>query len=199
MAQSVRLCILGDEIALGVGDERCLGWVGRVMSRTQRDIPIYVMPLAIPGESSSTLAQHWDKEIFSRFSNDSENKLVINLGVADIEQGISPTRSRLNLANILDTVSSYDIDIFVVGPPALPYVDQEALAELSAGYASVCERRNITYVDTFTPLVHHDQWITDFNAGDGIYPRQTGYGLLAWLVLHNGWCEWMGADSYPLL
>ncbi|QPK94398.1 lysophospholipase [Actinomyces sp. zg-332] len=195
MAQSVRLCVLGDEITLGAGDERSLGWLGRVMSRVQRNVPIYVMPLGLPGDTSSTLLDRWEKECFPRFSNTSENKLVINLGVGDITQGISSTRSRLNLANILDSVSAYDIDIFVVGPCALPYIDQHALQELSAGYQNVCERRSIKYVDTFTPLREHDQWLTDFNVGDGLHPGQTGYGLLAWLVLHYGWCEWMGSET----
>lgn len=193
MAQDVRLCVLGDEITLGVGDERSLGWLGRAMSRVQRDIPIYVMPLGMPGDTSSTLLERWEKECFPRFSNNSENKLVINLGVGDILQEISSTRSRLNLANILDSVTAYDIDVFVIGPCALPYVDQAALRELSAGYQSVCERRDVKYVDTFTPLCEHDQWITDFNVGNGLHPGQTGYGLLAWLVLHYGWCDWMGS------
>ena len=198
MADSVRLCILGDEISLGVGDERCLGWVGRVMSRVHRDIPIYTMPLGMPSATSSTLLDNWERECFPRFSNNSENKLAINLGVTDILAEISSTRSRLNLANLLDSISTYDIDIFVIGPCPLPHVNTTALQELSDGYKSVCERRNIQYVDTFTPLREHDQWITDFNVGDGINPGQTGYGLLAWLILHYGWCQWMGSDSVPV-
>ena len=194
MSQSVRLCVLGDEITLGVGDERCLGWLGRVMSRVERDIPIYTMPLGIPGDTSSNLLERWEKDCFPRFSNDSENKLVINLGVGDITREISSTRSRLNLANMLDSIYSYDIDVLVIGPSPLPYVEQSAIRELSAGYESVCERRGIKYIDTFTPLCEHDQWLSDFNVGDGIHPGQTGYGLLAWLVLHYGWCEWMGSN-----
>jgi hypothetical protein len=32
-------------------------------------------------------------------------------------------------------------------------------------------------------------------AGDGVHPGQAGYGLLAWLVLHNGWADWLGVEA----
>jgi acyl-CoA thioesterase-1 len=28
-------------------------------------------------------------------------------------------------------------------------------------------------------------------SGDGIHPGQAGYGLIAWLVLHGGWDQWL--------
>ncbi|MCR6491674.1 hypothetical protein LJB74_04265 [Cellulomonas sp. P24] len=48
------------------------------------------------------------------------------------------------------------------------------------------------YVDTFTPLITHEQWLADLASGDGVLPGQAGYGLMAWLVLHTGWFDWLG-------
>jgi hypothetical protein len=31
--------------------------------------------------------------------------------------------------------------------------------------------------------------------GDDDLPRQAGYGLMAWLVLHSAWHEWLGIDN----
>jgi len=31
--------------------------------------------------------------------------------------------------------------------------------------------------------------------GDEALPRQAGYGLMAWLVLHSAWHEWLGVDQ----
>ena len=46
--------------------------------------------------------------------------------------------------------------------------------------------------DCFRPLVGHEQWRSDVNASsDRVHPGQAGYGLIAWLVLHNGWNDWM--------
>jgi lysophospholipase L1-like esterase len=56
----------------------------------------------------------------------------------------------------------------------------------------VCRRRDVPFVDTFAPLVTHETWLTDLAAGDGVHPGQAGYGLIAWLVLHGGWYEWLG-------
>jgi hypothetical protein len=50
----------------------------------------------------------------------------------------------------------------------------------------------VPFVDTYTPLAAHDQWLGDLAAGDGVLPGQAGYGLMAWLVLHTGWHAWLG-------
>ena len=34
------------------------------------------------------------------------------------------------------------------------------------------------------------QWRNDLAANDG-RPGQSGYGLMAWLVLHRGWYSWL--------
>ena len=82
---------------------------------------------------------------------------------------------------------------FVVGPPpTLGPVFNARVAELSDAFADVAQRRRVTFVDTFGPLEHHDQWHADLAGGDGIHPAQAGYGLMAWLVLHGGWHRWLG-------
>ena len=49
-------------------------------------------------------------------------------------------------------------------------------------------------MDTFTPLVNHEQWRNDLAAGQGL-PGQAGYGLIAWLVLHRGWYQWLNVPE----
>ena len=117
-------------------------------------------------------------------------RLVIGLGGADLAAGVSLARSRLNLANILDVAESRRISCLVVGPPP-GLGDPEQQAELSAAFADAAGRRRVPYVETYGPLVHHDQWLADLAAGDGRTPGQAGYGLLAWLVLHTGWSRWL--------
>ena len=69
--------------------------------------------------------------------------------------------------------------------PLLDAGELEArLAELNAAYLDVADRRNHVYVDTFTPLVGHEQWRSDLASGQG-RPGQAGHGLIAWLVLHH--------------
>lgn len=193
--REIRMCVIGDEIAAGMGDARGLGWVGRVVARTETDRPMFVAELAVPDETSTALSGRWESETQRRFAGDSENRLVVALGSADVEAGLSIARSRLNLANVLDGAQARQISTFVVGPPPRPGVDSEALAALSAAFADVATRRQVPYVETFAPLRSHDQWNADVASGDGVRPGQAGYGLLAWLVLHNGWHQWLGVPQ----
>ena len=188
----LRLAVVGDELVAGAGDPKGLGWVGRVTARTPTPDPLTVLTLAVPGETTTELGARWDDETSRRWSPDTDNRLVVALGRADVAAGLSLARSRLNLANILDVADQRRIPAFVVGPPPGPTADSEKLADLSAAFADVAARRRVPFVDTYTPLAAHDQWLGDLAAGDGVLPGQAGYGLMAWLVLHTGWHAWLG-------
>ena len=190
-----RIHFIGDELVAGYGDPRALGWAGRVMARTPRDLDAFWATLAVPRETTVQLADRWPSEVALRSTHTGLNRLVIGLGTADVGSGISPARSRLALANILDKAASEQRACFVVGPPPLPGVNPDGTAALSRAVTEVCHRRGGPYVETFEPLHNHEQWMTDVAAGDGNHPGQAGYGLLAWLVLHRGWYEWLGVEQ----
>ena len=99
------------------------------------------------------------------------------------------------MANILDKAADEHRSCFVVGPPPLPSVNPDATAALSRAVGEVCARREIPFVDTFEPLRNHEQWMNDVTAAGRDHPGQAGYGLLAWLVLHRGWYEWLGVEQ----
>ena len=187
----VRICVGGDELVAGVGDARCLGWTGRVGART--DLPggqLTVFALGVPGEGTGGLLQRWDAETSRRFGPDADNRLVIGLGTADLELGTSLARSRLALANVLDDATSRGVHCFVVGPTPSPEpAVADRIRELSAAFDDVCDRRAVPFVDCYGPLASHDQWYGDL--GDDGLPGQSGYGLMAWLVLHGGWHTWL--------
>ncbi len=194
-AEQRRICVIGDELVAGAGDPKALGWLGRVMARTPLDPAPVVMPLAVPGETTAGLAARWEAEVMLRLGPEpvpGTHHLVVALGRADLAAGVSLARSRLNLANVLDTAESRRLATFVVGPPPGAHDDPESQAELSAAFADVATRRRVPYVETYAPLARHEQWLADLAGGDGHTPRQAGYGLLAWLVLHSGWNRWLG-------
>ena len=193
--RALRICVVGDELVAGVGDPKALGWVGRVTARTPLDPGPMVMTLAVPQETTTSLSARWEDETSRRFdpqAADGENRLVVALGSADLTAGTSLARSRLNLANILDTAESLRLPTFVVGPPPGDQGTAEHQAELSAAFADVAQRRRVPYVETYAPLARHEQWLADLASGDGRTPGQAGYGLMAWLVLHTGWQRWLG-------
>jgi acyl-CoA thioesterase I len=191
----LRIIVVGDELVAGAGDPRALGWVGRVVARTIASVPPTVVTLAMPGESTSELGGRWEREVSPRIDRDCDNRLVVAVGRADVTAGLSLARSRLNLAKILDQAERSRLPAFVVGPPPGTPETNGLLADLSDVLAESAERRRVPYVDCFTPLVNHDQWLADLASGDGVLPGQAGYGLMAWLVLHTGWHAWLGLPS----
>lgn len=190
-SQHTRIHFVGDELIAGYGDARALGWTGRVMART-RGSDLMPFTLAVPGETTAQLAARWHEEVAARSTHVGINRLVIGIGIGDVLAGVSPARSRLSLANILDTAASEHRPCLVVGPPPLPSVDPDATGRLSHAASEVCSRRQVPYVETFNALRNHEQWETDTASTGGWHPAQAGYGLMAWLVLHRGWYEWMG-------
>lgn len=177
----------------GAGDPKALGWVSRVVARTSHgDAHLASYNLGVGNETSTDVLARWRAETETRWRATNERRLIVGFGTHDVIQGMTTARSRLNLANILDDASTTGIASFVVGPP--PTADQELnqrLEVLVDAQADVCARRRITYVDCFRPLLGHDQWQSDLAAGDGRHPGQAGYGLIAWLVLHAGWQDWL--------
>jgi lysophospholipase L1-like esterase len=144
-------------------------------------------------DSSADVLDRWREESARRFTPGSEHRLVLAMGHGDVAQGLSTARSRLNLANVLDDAAAYTIPTLVVGPaPMLDPSFDDRLRVVGEAQADVCARRGVPFVDCFEPLLRHEQWQSDLATGDGVHPGQAGYGLIAWLVLHQGWPEWLG-------
>lgn len=188
------VCVLGDELVAGTGDPRAMGWVGRVVARTPADrVRVTAYPLAVPGQTTGDMVARWEAEAGPRLGT--AGRVVVAPGIADLRDGTSTARSRLNLANVLDAAASRSWPSLVVGPPpVLPdgpdAAHVTAVRTMSEAFSEVCERRRVTYVDTHTSLVGHEEWYADLRASDGRVPGQVGYGLLAYLVLHGGWAQW---------
>lgn len=195
--RDIGLCFIGDGYVAGYGDPKALGWVSRVVGRTpSHEVDLTAYNLGVRGDSSAEVMDRWRTECATRWQGRTERRLVVGVGSRDLHQGITTARSRLNLANVLDEATSTGVATFVVGPP--PTLDGEyndRLQALSAAQADVCARRQVPFVDCFTPLRDHDQWQTDLATNDNVHPGQAGYGLIAWLVLNGGWQRWLQLEA----
>lgn len=192
--RNIRIVVLGDGLVSAAGDPKGMGWVGRVTAKTPSTTPrIDIFTLPAPYETTSMLADRWTDEVKRRFSADTENRLVIALSNADPAAGISISRSRLNIATIVDEAKRAGIESFLVGPT--PHRNPELNSEiehLASGFEDVASRRGIPFVDCFRPLVDHEGWNEEINLAENHLPGQIGHGLIAWLVLNRGWYEWLG-------
>lgn len=191
--RNLRVVVLGDELLTGAGDPKGLGWLGRVQARIPQGDDVAVFPLAKIGETTAQLLDRWQSEALPRFSKETENYLVLALSSQDILAQTTISRSRLNLASLLDDAIREGVNVFVVGPTPTGVKEyDDEVGELSAGFADVVKRRQLKYVDCFNPLKEHEGWLADVSNHPRRLPGQVGYGLMAWLVLNKGWFEWLG-------
>ena len=192
-----RIVILGDETTTAIGDVKALGWVGRVIARTPIEDPIIdIYNIPSPGETSAGLLDRWSLEVQRRFRPETQNRIVLALGNADASEGISVSRSRLNVATVIDEARRNDFSVLVVGPsPSFNKALNYEIEHLATGYEDVCKRRNIPFVDFFHPLVDHEGFNVELEVSARNMPGQTGYGLMAWLVLNRGWYPWLGLEE----
>lgn len=194
--RQLRVVILGDELLAGAGDPKGLGWIGRVQARLPQNADVALFPLAMVNETTSDLLARWRTEAMPRFSPETDNYLVISLSAADIAAGLTISRSRLNLASLMDDAAREGVKLFVIGPTpsTVLELDQE-IEHLNAGFEDVVKRRQIPYVDCFRPLREHEGWVQEVAIHPRKLPGQVGYGLIAWLVLNKGWFEWLGLSE----
>lgn len=191
--RDVRVCVFGDSFVAGVGDPKALGWVGRVAARTppSTGVDLTLYQLGVRRETIEETVVRMPMECAPRFADGDEHRIVVAAGVNDASHGIEPARS---VAALEFGLASVDVPALVVGPP--PVGDdamQGRLHELDSALAQLCDRRGVSYISTYRPLWKHKPW-HDARADDGIHPNQTGYGLLAYVVLNEGWYQWLDAE-----
>jgi lysophospholipase L1-like esterase len=191
----IRIALLGDELVTGAGDPKKLGWVGRIKSRLPAEADVECFELAWPAETSAGLLRRWREEALPRFAPETENYLMIALGSHDIDAEVSISRSRLNLASILDDAAREGVRVFVVGPiPRSEANKNVEIAALNSGFQDVTTRRGLNYVDCFSALIDHEAGREIDQSVRGL-PGQVGYGVIAWMVLNRGWLAWLGLDQ----
>ncbi|GAA5519723.1 hypothetical protein Lsed01_02176 [Demequina sediminis] len=190
--------LVGDELVAGHGDPKAMGWAGRVAARTLPLAPdLAFHTLAVPGETTGELTSRWDEEALRRTRHaEAETSYVLfAIGRHDALRGVSATMTRLNVANFLDRAHALGFETLIAGPPPGRDQDNPRIAELAAVCEDAASRRGVGYVDMYGPLVRHEQWAADMATGDDALPRQAGYGLMAWLVLHSRWHSWLGIEQ----
>jgi len=192
--RDIALVFIGDAYAAGYGDPKGLGWVPRVVGRTAHpEVDITAYQLGVRDDSSADVLARWRIECPPRWQGRTEKRLVVAVGHNDAVNDMTTARVRLNLANILDDAAASGVAVFAVGPPPTLDADLNARLEIVVeAQADVCTRRGVSYVDCYHPLIGHEQWLSDLGAShDKVHPGQAGYGLIAWLVLHGGWDQWL--------
>ncbi|UFS94492.1 GDSL-type esterase/lipase family protein [Nocardia huaxiensis] len=197
MVLDLRVCFLGESFVAGVGDEKCLGWAGRLAQRAiAAGQPLNYYNLGIRRETSTELRARWEAECTPRLPAGVDGRIVISTGVNDtmIENDrprVESDQSVANLAAILDGTRDKGWTTLVVSPPPNIHDDHnKRIAELDRRFADCCESAGVPYVRAHQALRENTTWMRDIRAGDGYHPSAVGYDEFAdSLVPH--WLLWL--------
>lgn len=190
----LRICFVGDSFTQGTGDERYLGWPGRVSAAARaRGHTVTAYNLGIRRETTTDILARWRAEVAPRLVQGVDGRIVFSFGANDatIEDGrwrVDPEQSAANAhAMISEAQAAYPV--LVVGPPPTPEADKTARhAELAARYATVCQDLQVPFLDILPAIRPVEAWWQEVAVGDGIHPGSGGYAALAELV--DAWPAW---------
>lgn len=210
MTTALRICFIGDSITAGTGDDRFLGWPGRLAAREQaagHDVTVY--NLGIRADTSEHLAARWEAEARARLPGHVSGALVFAFGVNDmaIERGKGlrvPVERSTATAQAMLTAARAWLPTLWVGPapvaeegaalgptPDITYeFMNDRLAGLNDAYARLAARVGVPYLDMFAALSATPAWQPALAAGDGVHPTAEGYLLMAEII--RDWPAWRG-------
>jgi lysophospholipase L1-like esterase len=194
----VRVCFLGDSLVAGVGDPEHLGWAGRLAARTHHGgWPLTTYNLGVRRDTTADVLRRGPAECGARLPPGCDPGVVVSMGVNDttLEGGrprVAPPYSAANLDMLLRHCRDARWPVLVCGPPPVDdELQNDRIAGLDGLFASLCQRRGVSYVSVLPALRQDPTWRREVFEGDGAHPGAEGYDLLADLVL-PAWDTWLG-------
>ena len=196
-----QVLFFGDSHVAGVGDEAGLGWVGRIAAAGfDAGRPFIPYNLGVGGNTSVDVLTRWQIEAQPRLRALMRSRVVFSFGVNDttLEGGecrVEASDSLEALAKILSRADSLELQTLIVGPAPVDDEEQnDRIAALSQGFATICAERSVPFVDIVGALRDSKVWRREVAGDDGAHPGGAGYGLLAELVLAAGWLDWLEGE-----
>ncbi|MEU2033565.1 DUF459 domain-containing protein [Nocardia amamiensis] len=197
MSRDLRVCFVGDSFVAGVGDERCLGWAGRLGAAAHAEgVPLTAYNLGVRRQTSAEILDRWLIECSPRLPEGVDARVVLSFGVNDAmcENGgprVPSAQSVANLERLLAQAAERGWRVLMVAPP--PIADDEhnaRTAALDARFAQTCAASGVPYVGVYQPLCDNAVWASEVRAGDGAHPGAAGYDEIAALIAPQ-WREWL--------
>jgi lysophospholipase L1-like esterase len=193
----LRVCFVGDSFVAGVGDPEHVGWVGRILTRTEHaGQSLTAYNLGIRRDTSEDVLARWDVECARRLPAGCAGMLVVSVGVNDavIENGqprVAADHSATNLATLLSQAAREGWSAMVIGPaPVADPQHNRRISDLNERFEQVCGGYEVCYVDVFSTLRDNPTWMHQVENGDGAHPSAEGYSAYAELVWPH-WSTWI--------
>ncbi|MEP3329782.1 GDSL-type esterase/lipase family protein [Sedimentitalea sp.] len=202
-----RICFIGDSLVQGVGDDRALGWPGRLVRLARdhgHDVTGY--NLGIRGETSRDIARRWRSESDCRLDGNVPGALVFSFGCNDmsedggclrvtVEDSLSIAREMMEeAASWLPTLWLGLLPINDGKMPFSAFPGRERVFSssrnraLSEAYGLVADAIGVPYLDLFSQATQDEGWRVAISASDGVHPLSPGYDFVA--RKFDAWAPW---------
>jgi len=192
----MQICFFGDSFTNAVGDETCLGWVGRVCAaQRQAGVDLTRYNLGIRGNTSADILGRWQQEARARLDGAEDGRLVFSFGTNDCAKGEDgrarlPQGDRLKNARAILVAAPKLWPTLFIGP--LPIADDpvanKRIADLSRQIGVFARAHHVEYLDVFTVAHESEVWRDECLKGDGSHPGAPGYEFIAQIV--SDWPAW---------
>ncbi|MEM9632926.1 MAG: GDSL-type esterase/lipase family protein [Pseudomonadota bacterium] len=211
--RDLRICFVGDSYINGSGDERCLGWIGRLCEkRFSRDFRLTFYDLGIRGATTDEIKERWQQECRPRFPEGADNRIVFQFGINDVAQVKGAGRQveeEASVGNAVQIVSeaaqTYPV-LWVGVPPANVACSpmhpsegleidfsQETAISLNRRYSEAANSLGVSYLDIQSPLLSNRDYMNSLTRGDRMHCDGSGYAIIADLIDDWGaWSDWFG-------
>jgi lysophospholipase L1-like esterase len=192
----LNICVLGDGIAMGIGDPEKQGWAGLLIDSVRAGHgPLNYYNLGIVGQNSESVFGRLN-ELEPRMPVGADNRLILAFGLMDavgvgVREPLPAKTSWQNLTSLLKEVHGHYKPL-LVGPPAVYDPTQNArLKRINGGFRELCTRARVPYVDLFTSLIDDVQYRRELIQGDRLHPGSFGHRKIFDLVSNDrSW--WFG-------
>lgn len=187
-----RILCFGDSLVLGVGDNKGLGWVGRLSIEHHKKNPRnFFYNLGDYGETSSDLLKRFNKEAISRFKK-TENfsySFIISIGINDTRINLETGKEKVsillfkkNIQKLINLSKIMKKEVIFLG--LTPVIEKKVINRMGSKFINSkikeynnvikkqCEKNNIEFINIFDKI--KKEMIID-----GLHLNYKGYDLIA--------------------
>ena len=203
----LRICFVGDSLVAGTGDERYLGWPGRLCAAERargHDVTLY--NLGVRADTSALVAARWRAECAARLPQPYPGALVFGFGINDVGEELTgtprvPLDETLRAARAILGEARAWLPTLMVGPtpvdeakmlltagPVRRDFHNEKISRASRALGGVAAETGVPYLDLHALLGADPAFMRAVTAGDGVHPTAAGYDVIATAI--GAWLPW---------
>ena len=168
----VRILAFGDSLLAGYGlNDLTTAFPHQLeQALNTRGVAATVIPGSVAGDTTQGGISRIEWSL-----SDKPDLVIVALGANDMLRGLDPALMRNNLKKIVTTFQANDVDVLLVGTPALGNWGEVIQQGYAAAFVSVADDTEVPFV---ADLLKDVAGIPKLNQSDGIHPNEKGVTLM---------------------